>query len=97
MNTKLQKTINEIERVRAKIAELQVLLPELEKQKTDLENFEIIKMVRNANIAPGDLSAFIDEYRAGLTAPPSPTAEPVPVSAAGRRQGEEALSHGQEE
>ena len=59
MNQRIQKTIDEIERTKTKIAELQVLLPELERKKTDLENTEIVRLVRSANVAPGDISAFI--------------------------------------
>jgi hypothetical protein len=59
MNPKLQKIIRDIERTKTKIAELQALLPELEKQKTELENLEIVRAVRSVNIAPGDLAAFL--------------------------------------
>ncbi|MDR0905240.1 MAG: DUF4315 family protein [Oscillospiraceae bacterium] len=63
MNPKLQKTIADIERTKAKISELQELLPELERQKTDLENTEIIKAVRSAYVKPGDVDAFIASLR----------------------------------
>jgi hypothetical protein len=59
MNPKIQKTVREIERARAKLAELQALLPELEKQKTELENLEIVRLVRSARIAPSDLPEFL--------------------------------------
>ena len=59
MNQRIQKAADEIERTKAKIAELQALLPELERKKTDLENTEIVRLVRSANIAPGDIPAFI--------------------------------------
>jgi hypothetical protein len=74
MNQKLQKTVREIERANAKIAELQALLPELEAQKTDLENTEIVKAVRSACVAPGDLADFLASYRAELGNRPAPTA-----------------------
>ncbi|MDR2088517.1 MAG: DUF4315 family protein [Clostridiales Family XIII bacterium] len=74
MNPKLQKTVREIERTKEKIAELQALLPELEKQKTDLENTEIVKAVRSACVAPGDLADFLASYRAELVKQPAPTA-----------------------
>lgn len=66
MNPKLQKTINDIEQTNNKITKLQELLPALEKQKTELENFEFIRIIRSANITPGELSEFVDNYRAGL-------------------------------
>jgi len=71
MTPKLQKTAREIERARAKIAELQALVPELEKQKTDLENTEIVRLVRSANIAPEDLGAFLRTIRPRSAAPPA--------------------------
>jgi hypothetical protein len=74
MNTKLQKTVREIERTKARIAELQALLPELEKQKTDLENTEIVKAVRSVCVAPGDLDAFLAARRAEFSKQPAPAA-----------------------
>lgn len=66
MNPKLQKTIREIERVKTKIAELQASLPVLEKQKTELENTEIIKAFRSADVAPSDFAAFIEAYKENM-------------------------------
>jgi len=63
MNQRIQKVIDEIERTKAKIAELQTLLPELERKKTDLENTEIVRLVRSANVAPGDIAAFIETIK----------------------------------
>jgi len=63
MNPKINKVIDDIERTKAKIAELQALLPELERKKTDLENTEVVRMMRSANVAPGDIAAFIESLR----------------------------------
>jgi hypothetical protein len=71
MNPKIQKAVREIERTKAKIAELQALLPELEKQKTDLENTEIVKLVRSANVAPEALGDYLRSIRAE-NVPPAP-------------------------
>ena len=68
MNPKLQKVISDIEKTNAKIKELQTLLPELEKQKIDLENIEIIMAVRSACIAPADFTEFVRAYNERLTA-----------------------------
>ena len=65
MSTKLEKTVREIDWARAKISELQALLPELERQRTDLENDEIVRIVRDASIKPGDLAAFLRTIRPG--------------------------------
>ena len=72
MNPKLQKVNKDIERTRAKIEELQGFLPDLEKQRTELENLEIVRTIRGANIAPGDLTEFITAYRAGQNRQDSP-------------------------
>ena len=45
MNNKLQKVIAEIEKVKTKISAQQTHLRELEQQKTELENTEIVGMV----------------------------------------------------
>jgi len=69
LNKKLQRTNTEIEQAKARIAELQALLPGLEKQKIDLENTEIVRLVRSANIAPEDLEAFLQTIRERITKP----------------------------
>ncbi len=66
MATKLQKVCAEIERTKAKIAELQALLPALEKQREELENSEWIRALRTANVAPADFTDFIETYKANL-------------------------------
>jgi hypothetical protein len=80
LNPKLQKILREIERAKAKIAELQAALPALEKQKSELENAEIIKVFRSADVAPGDFAAFIEAYKAkeGNGAPLSGRYAPQP-------------------
>jgi hypothetical protein len=63
MNQRIQRAIDEIERTKAKIAELQALLPELERKRKDLEDNEIVRLVRSANVAPGDIAAFIESIK----------------------------------
>lgn len=63
MTPKLQKITQELERAKAKIAELQAAIPELERQKTELENAEIIKAFRTAELTPADFAAFIEAHR----------------------------------
>lgn len=70
LSQKLQRIVREIERTKAKIGELQALLPELERQKTELENAEIIKAFRSADVAPGDFTAFIEAYKANMNGAP---------------------------
>jgi prefoldin subunit 5 len=63
LNAKLQKIDREMKRTKEKIAELQALLPKLEKQKTELENAEVIRVFRTADVAPADFAAFIEAYK----------------------------------
>jgi len=41
LNAKINKVVDDIEKTKAKIVELQALLPELERKRTDMENTEI--------------------------------------------------------
>ena len=59
MNGKLQKVMAEIEKVKAKIAAQQTHLRELEQQKTELENTEIVETVRGMDISLADLAAML--------------------------------------
>ena len=83
MTQKIQRVVNEIERTSAKIAELQARLPVLEKQKTELENIEIITVVRSANVPPEGLAEFVRAYKAQLTkkAEPEPKTEAAETDA----------------
>lgn len=63
MNQKINRKAEEIERTKAKIAELQALVPELEREKENMENSEVIRLFRSANIAPGDVAAFVETIR----------------------------------
>jgi len=89
MNPKIKKTRDELERTRAKITELQALVPQLERSITDMENTEIVRLVRSAEIAPADLPAFIASLKsAGAVAAAADTtqaaAEPAETNTAGR-------------
>ena len=70
MNNKLQKVIAEIEKVNAKISAQQSHLKELEQQKTELENTEIVGMVRGLDVAPEELAAFIKAFRSSTAGTP---------------------------
>jgi len=67
MNAKLQKIIDDIERTKTRIAELQAALPVLEKKKVELENSEIISVFRAADMTPADFAAFVEAYKAKST------------------------------
>ena len=63
MNPKIERITNEIEKLRGKMSAYQNRLRELERQKTELENADIIAAVRGVDIAPDELAAFIRMFR----------------------------------
>ena len=72
MNPKIQKTINEIEKTKVKITELQARLQTLETQRIDMENTEIVGLFRSANVAPQDLADFIRNCKTQTTTQSKP-------------------------
>ena len=67
MSNKLQKVLSEIDKVKEKIAFQQTRLRELEQQKTELENTEIVGMVRGLEVTPEELATIIQAIRSGNT------------------------------
>jgi len=76
MNLKITRVAGEIEKMKVKLAEAQARLRELEKQKTELENAELVAAVRGMKATPEELEAFLAARR-GVTLPEHP--EPIPV------------------
>ena len=60
---KLKKIEAEIVKVKAKISDFTTRLRELERQKTETENAGIISLVRDMDITPDDLTAFIQAFK----------------------------------
>ena len=58
-NKKVLKIEKEIQKTREKITEQQNKLKELEVQKTEAENLEIVQMVRSLHMTPAELSEFL--------------------------------------
>ena len=58
MNPKIEKLAKDIEKVKAKIAEQQARLRDLEKQKTELENTDFVAVARSYHLTPQDLAEF---------------------------------------
>lgn len=56
---KIQRIDQEIAKVREKIAEYQDKLKTLEAQKTEVENLEIVQMVRALCMTPAQLKAML--------------------------------------
>ena len=59
MATKIERIHREIAKTREKIAEYQEKLKTLEAQKTEVENLEIVQMVRALRMTPEQLSAML--------------------------------------
>ena len=60
---KVDRIITEIEKTKTKITELQARLRDLERQKTEVENTEILAVVRSANISQQELMEFIQAFK----------------------------------
>ena len=63
MNAKIERVNKDIDKTKEKINEFQVRLRELEKQKTELENTEIVEAVRGTDIPLDDLPAVLKALR----------------------------------
>lgn len=69
MNPKVKKINAEYEKNAAKISELQARQKELAKERTELENLDIIGIVRSLGVTPDALAALIQASRGGQSAP----------------------------
>ena len=67
-NERLQKIDGEISKLKTKISEYTVRLRELERQRTETENAGIVALVRDVDISPDELMAFIQAYKRQPTA-----------------------------
>ena len=63
MSKKKEKVILEIAKTKEKISVLQSKLRELERKKTELENTEIVELVRSTKMNTSELSEFLKAYR----------------------------------
>lgn len=59
MASKLDRIEKDIQKTKSKIAEYQKQLRELEAQKTEQENLQIIQLVRGMNMEPEEFAAFL--------------------------------------
>ena len=71
MNPKIKKIDKEYEKNAEKITELQARQRELEKQRMELENLDIIGLVRGMGLSPDQLAALIK----AVPVPAAPTPE----------------------
>lgn len=63
MNPRIQKVCDEIDKTRSKISEYQARLKDLERQKTELENADIVAMVRGIDIQPDEFAEFVRMFK----------------------------------
>jgi hypothetical protein len=69
MNPKIQRIVGEIDRAKAVIAEKQARVRELERQKTELENADLVAAMRGMKATPGEFEAFLAAKRQRNAAP----------------------------
>jgi hypothetical protein len=73
-NPKIEKVNLEIEKAKVKISEFQAKLRALERQKTDLENAQIVALVRSERISDAELTTLMASLRSnGKDETPSAT------------------------
>ena len=63
MNPKIKKIDAEYEKNAAKITELQARQKELSKERTELENLDIVGIVRRMGVTPDELAALMQAAR----------------------------------
>ena len=73
-NTKLDRIERDIEKTRAKILEQQKKLKDLEAQKVEEENAQIVQMVKAVHLDGTQLAAFLSAYASGEITLPQPDA-----------------------
>ena len=64
MNPKIEKLEKEIDKTKAKIAEMQGKLRKLEEQKTELENTDYVAVARSYKLTPQQLADFLKSQKA---------------------------------
>lgn len=69
MNPRIAKITREIDKSKAKISEMQLRVKDLEAQKTELENMDIIALVRSLSMTPQELAEFIQANRGAIQKP----------------------------
>lgn len=63
MNAKIERVNKDIDKTKEKINEFQARLRDLEKQKTELENIEIVEAVRGMDVPLDNLPAVLKALR----------------------------------
>ena len=81
MNAKIERVNKDIEKSKGKIAAEQGRLRDLEKQKTELENLDIVSTVRGMNISFTDLAALLQQANANSPGTSATSGEAPPHEA----------------
>ncbi|MPN50842.1 hypothetical protein SDC9_198481 [bioreactor metagenome] len=69
MNSKISKIDAELAKTKQKISGLQAHIRELEQQKTELENTDIVGLVRGADMTSQELATLLQAFREKNGAP----------------------------
>lgn len=69
MNPKIQKLRTERDKNEAKIAALRARNGEIDQHVTELENLDIVGMVRSLGMTPEQLAALLDGFKASPAIP----------------------------
>ena len=77
-NSRLDRIERDIEKTRAKILDYQKRLKDLEAQKTEEENAQIVQMVKAVHIDQAQLAAFLSAYVNGDIVLPGQTQDYTP-------------------
>jgi hypothetical protein len=89
LNAKIERIDKDIEKTKGKISEFQARLRELESQKTELENIEIVETVRGMDVPLTDLAAMLKAFREKSGAPSSSgQVGPKPTTNADKEENE---------
>lgn len=88
---KIEKIISDIEKTKVKISELQNRLRELERQKKETENAEIVLLVRGLDVAPEKLRELLAACHPETTQQETTHAAPADIAdaAAGKEETDE--------
>ena len=83
---KIDKLDKELEKAREKAAEWQAKIRDLEKQKQEEENSQIVQAVRSMKLTPAELLAFLNNPKDT----PAASGQTGPKSADGKEKEDEA-------
>ena len=70
MNPRIQKITEDITKLRRRIEAAQTRIRELERQKIEIENTDIVALVRAIGIPPEELAAFAKRLQTQENPPP---------------------------